>query len=515
MAIQFRFPISFKNREPRRRVAKKIFVEEVPESRPTKTSVPSTRQSRPSHTNVFTDIKGKTTFVTPTFIAEYIPIIRKLSWVNEDMGLAVNDMVRLTNTGHRIKFDPKVIPEMQAKMRQHIEDKQIEWGDGVDGMNGLVNKMIAQVWIAGALSNEWVVSNAKDGIKNIALVNPETIIFSWNKKQLRYEPYQTQTNNPFLGNTSGYFGTEYVKLNENTFRYYAMNGDTELPYGIPPFLTALNAISTQQDMSANISYVMKQLGLLGFFETLVDKPAMADGENETQYIARLNTFLDTVKDKIIDGIGEGVIVGYKDEHEFKFNSTTTDLSGVADIFNQNQRRVANGLKYSPEFLGVGNAKGTETGLSIVFTKMLSQLTNIQGIIAANLKFGYNLELRLAGFDFENLRVEFLPSTISDDMKNQQAQEVKVRNVIAKYGQGIIGQQQAADELGYDKPDQEEPRILPDKQAEMDQKREADKDKSDRATRDKNKPQPKRKDQKAAAAEAFMDLLLDYINVKDE
>lgn len=499
MDIKFRFPIQIKRNKPKRKVT---LVEDAPESRPTAATVPSTRVSRPTITNTFSDIKGKTTFVSPDFIAEYIPVIRKLSWINEDMGLAVNDMVRLTNTGHRIKFDPAVPAEMQAKMRQHIEDKQIEWGDGIDGMNGLVNKMISQIWIAGALSNEWVVANDKKGIKNVALVNPETIVFSWNKKQLRYEPYQKQTYE-----TGFIYGEKYEKLNENTYRYYAINGDTELPYGIPPFLTALNPISTQSDMVQNIRYMMKQVGLLGFFETLMEKPSQLDGESDDKYKARLQTFLDTTKKEIIGGLGEGVIVGYKDDHEFKFNSTTKDLRGVGDIYNQNERSVANGLKFAPEFLGVSQ-KGTETGLSIVFTKMLSQLTNIQAIIAANLKFGYNLELRLAGFTFENLRVEFNPSTITDDLKNQQAQEIKIRNVIAKYGQGIIGQQQAADELNYDKPDAEEPRILPDKQAEMDQKREKDKDASDRKVRDKNKPQPKRKDQKSQIAEFIIDSLLD-------
>lgn len=256
--------------------------------------------------------------------------------------------------------------------------------------------------------------------------------------------------------------------------------------------------------------MMKQVGLLGFFEALMEKPPMTDGENETQYITRLKTFLDNAKKEIIDGMSEGVIVGYKEDHEFRFNSTTKDLKGVGELYDQNERSVANGLKFAPEFLGVGN-KGTETGINIVFTKMLSQLTNIQSIIAANLKFGYNLELRLAGFKFENLRVEFEPSTITDDLKYQQAQEIKIRNVIAKYGQGIISQQQSADELGYDKPDSEEPRVLPDKQAELDQKREKDKDASDRKSREKDKPQPKRKDQKTQAAEFLIDVFLDYLS----
>ena len=57
-------------------------------------------------------------------------------------------------------------------------------------------------------------------------------------------------------------------------------------------------------------------------------------------------------------------------------------------------------------------------------------------------------------------------------------------------------------MGYDKPDQKEPRIKPEESNQVSspgdnakkQKREADKDTSDRKTRDKNNPNPKRADQ---------------------
>ena len=56
-------------------------------------------------------------------------------------------------------------------------------------------------------------------------------------------------------------------------------------------------------------------------------------------------------------------------------------------------------------------------------------------------------------------------------------------------------------MGYDKPDQKEPRIKPEESNQvsspgdnaMKQKREEDKDTSDRITRDKNNPNPKRAD----------------------
>jgi len=477
------------------------------------TAIPPGRVSRPTINSTYTDIKKGLTFVSSSFIAEYIPVIRKLHWINPDMGLAVNDMIQLTNTGHKIKFDPEIKPEAQKKMRQHIKDMQATWGDGLDGMHGLVNKMISQVWISGSLSNEWVPRKDLKGIRHIAMVNPETIVFRWNKKQLRFQPYQKQNYDTGMA-----LGEKHVKLNQQTYKYFALNGDTELPYGIPPFLTALNAISTQGDMDKNISYVMKQLGLLGFFEALVEKPDLRTGESEIAYTARLNSLLASTKTNLMDGINEGIVVGYNEDHDFNFNSTTKNLGGVSEIYNQNEIQVANGLKLAPQFLGIGGS-GAETGMNIIFTKMLSQLQNVQKIIAANLVWGYTLELKMAGFDFKSLEVEFLPSTITDELKFQQAMEYKVRNVANKYMLGVISMQQVADELGYDKPDATEPRGPLDNTGAEQERRQDQNDKSDKKTRDKGKPQPKKGESKnmqeflSAFPEHLLNEFLDFYNKK--
>lgn len=457
------------------------------------------RSSRPTFTgDSYVDLKGKTTFINPGFIADYIPVIRKLSWINPDLGVAVHDMVQLTNTGHRIKFDPEESPDQQKKMRMHLKTKRREWGDGVAHMTGLINKMITQIWISGALSVEWVVENDLSGIKHVALVNPETIRFRWDKSKLRFFPYQKQDQN-----TGSRLGEKYVKLNTNTYKYFGLNGDTDIPYGIPPYLTALNAIATQGEMDKNIRFIMRQIGLLGFAQLLMEKPGQNNGETDDQYKARLEQLLSQSKDNILDGIKEGVVVGYNEDHEFDFKSTTKNLSGVSDIYNMNEVQVANGLKMASEFIGTGGS-GSETGINIIFTKMLSQLQNVQKIVAANLKHGYLLELRLAGFNVKNIEVEFETSTITDDLKFQQAQEYKIRNIYNKYKAGVIGMQQMADELGYDKPDAKEPRAELDSSGAQKEKRQDQNDKSDKKTRDKAKPQPKKGEQKSN-----IDLLADY------
>jgi hypothetical protein len=462
-----------------------------------KATLPAGRASViPSSQVSFEDLKIKRKFSKAPFNFDLIPIIREQYKYNEDLGLVLFDLVQLTNTGHNIKFDESIPAAKQAKMREHLIESRKSWGDGVAGIDGLINKMIAQLYIGGALSTEWVINNNLTAVNGVAFVNPEDIRFRIMRKagNLRYQPYQRVSQNYLdIGNKR-----QFIKLNTKTYKYYGMISDTDQPYGIPPFITALQAISTQKDMKTNINHIMKQVGLMGFLETLLDKPDQMANESDIAYQSRLETLLSLTKDNISKGMVDGILVGYQEDHQFEFHSTTKNMAGVSDVFNQNEIQIANGLKSTPSFMGVNTGK-SETQISVVFTKMLSQLKNVQDILSMNLEAGYALSLQLAGYSFKGLKVEFKASTITDDLKIQQGKEIKIRNLRTLYADGVISQETYSTEMDYGMPDQKEPRTPIDadgiqKDAIDKKKREGDKDTSDRKGRTKDKPQPKRKDQ---------------------
>lgn len=436
-------------------------------------------------------LKEKTTFVTPQYNSEAIPLIRNLYKVNEDMGLALLDLVQLTNTGHNIRFDQDLDPNLQDKMKKHLKERSSTWMDGTAGIHGIVNKLIAQIWIGGAISAEIVPSLNLRGVSTIGLVNPEEIRFGIEKG--RYKPYQLTKNlNLSSSNKLG-----YIKLNSQTYKYYGLLSDEEIPYGVPPFLSAINTLASQNKMTSNIDSVLDVLGVLGFLQVNLEKPSQNTGESEGNYITRLKNLLIETKDNVLKGFKDGISVGYKEDHEYQFHPTTANIQGTDVLIQQNKQQVANSLKTHSTFLGGGGK--TETHISIVFTKMLSQLANVQESVAYFLCELYVMELRMAGFNPKGLRIEFKPSTITDDLKFQQAQEIKIRNLQAKYDQGIIGQDQFAEEIGYDKPNKKEPRVTRESNimepAVKKGEKEKKKDDNDRKSREKKNPQPKRKDNK--------------------
>lgn len=455
------------------------------------------RVSVPNNNNdtIVSFMKGMTKLVNPSFRKELIPLIRDLYKINPDVSIALQDMFKLTNTGHIISF-PNNTAEEAKMMRDHLAKVSKNWSKYTAGIDGLVNKFIVQCLVGGAISIEAVPNRDLSGISTIVFINPEDIYFRRLNDGV-YHPYQKNPN--YITNKR----PEFIKLNTDTYMYTSMYNDTDEPYGIPPFLSALDSLKGQHDMRDNFKHIMELMGMVGFLEAKMEKPARKASESESTYTSRLNSLLRNLKKNLVGGMKDGVVTGFIGDHEFKLNSTSTSLQNLDIPWNLNQQSVANGLGVNGTLIGVkSNGNQTEGGAGISLSKMISQLRNIQMLVSYVLCFIYTLELRLAGMNNKGIEVTFGTSTISDELKVQQGIEYKIRNNTSLYNQGIINQDQFAWNMGYRKPDRKEPRVTNDSNdgvSSIDddmkkKKREEDKDDSDRKTRDKNNPNPKRRDQ---------------------
>lgn len=452
------------------------------------------RVSEPQEeTSLLTSLQGLTKIVKPSFRVEVIKLIRDLYKVNPDMGIALQDMFKLTNTGHNITF-PNNTDEEADKMRDHIRRVSKRWSMYTAGMNGLVNKMIVQCLVSGAISVEAVPNQKLDGISTVLFVNPDDIVFE-RETDGTYQPYQVNKNwNKIKPNG-------LIKLNTNTYVYSGLYNDTDEPYGIPPFMTSLDPLKSQQDMKVNFKHIMEMVGMVGFLEAKMAKPDRKSSESDQAYVNRLNTNLVNLKRNLMNGMKDGIVTGYLDDHEFKMNSTTKDLSNMDKPWQMNQQSVANGLGINGALIGVGNS--TESSTGIYLSKMISQLRNIQMAVSYVLEFIYSLELQLAGFNNKGMTISWNTSTVADDVKVQQARQYKIQNLDLLYKAGIITQHQYAWEMGYDSPAEDEPRVSLEDQfgkgnsdpQEMAKKkqRQGDKNQSARRSRDKQNPNPSRGD----------------------
>lgn len=463
-------------------------------------NLPKGRTSLPDFKGTLDSLQESLEFVDTGYFKEMIPVIRKLLAINSSLSLAVVDNVQLCNPGYKIGFRNKVSSQKAAKARKHIEKVTKNWGIGTAGLNGIINKMMFQIFISGALSTEWIIKPDLSGIHYVAFLNAENIEIGYDHNANEYRYFQ-RINEKFW-NKKKTKKTEKevigrIPLNPYTYKYYELINDQEHPVMIPPFLSVLSDLASQRKMLDNINFVTDQFGLMGFLELLMGKPSQREGESVGNYRKRLEDGLKQAKESIIEGLKDGVVAGYKNDHEFNFHSISKDLNGLPDIFEINHRMVSNGMFTSPSFQG-GNVGGSETHINIIFTKMLSQLHNIQSIIKESLEYGLWLEVNLAGMPDVEPVIEFNKSTITDALKDAQAREIKIRNNRILYTDGIIDLDYYANDMGFLEPSQDKPRIPIDpdgilaKEAQR-KEREKKKDGYERDSREKRKPQPKRKD----------------------
>ena len=470
----------------------------VNQDRKDDSSIPPGRVSVPNEPsfNNLISVMGVKDLVLPSFRTEIIPLIRDLYKVNPDVSIALQDMFKLSNTGHTISF-PNNTPEEAEKMSSHLKQASKRWTNYTAGIDGLVNKFMVQCLIGGAISIEAVPDNKLNGISTIVFVNPESIIFRRMGNGV-YHPYQ---KNPYSPQNQK---PDYIKLNTETYLYVGMYNDTDEPYGIPPFMASLDSLKGQHDMKTNFKHIMEICGMVGFLEALMEKPQQKPNENVEAYTKRLNRELIRLKQNVREGMKDGVVTGYIDDHQFKLNSTSKEMSNIDKPWNMNQQSVANGLGVNGNLIGVQASIG-EGATGIMLSKLISQLKNIQMIVSYVLKFIYELELRLAGFDCKGISITWGSSTISDEVKIQQGRQYKIQNLDLLYKAGIISQYQYAWEMGYDSPSEEEPRVsLEDQFAKggnsdpqegtKKKQRQDDKNQSARRSRDKNNPAPSRGDQ---------------------
>lgn len=481
-------PLSFKNwdffkrKDPTKK--KEEFNRDV-------SSISPGRVSVPDDSTFIQLLQGQTAVVTPSFRTDVIQLIRNLYKINPDMSIALQDMFKLANTGHDVNFPNNSDKEADA-MRDHLRIATKRWSMYTAGIDGLVNKMIVQLMVGGAISVEGVPNNDLSGLSTILFIKPDDIVFKRDKEGV-YHPHQLNKNWAAVNK-------QYIKLNPDTYVYAGMYNDTDEPYGIPPFMASLDSLKSQQDMKINFKQIMEMVGMVGFLEAKMQKPDQKASESDGAYRARLNRTLRDLKINLREGMKDGVVTGYIDDHEFKMNSTTKELGNLNIPWQMNQQSVANGLGINGAIIGTGNATEASTGVNL--SKMISQLKNLQSIVGYVLEFLYSLELRLAGYNNKGITITWGTTTVTDDVKIQQARQYKIQNLDLLYKAGIISQWQYAWEMGYDSPDQEEPRISLEDQAGVGDPQEAtkkkqrqdDKNQSARRSRTKTNPNPARGDQ---------------------
>ncbi len=389
--------------------------------------------------------------IEPDFPIKLLDALENLGKYHGEVSQAIDNIKQLGNTKYHVYFDDAVSDKLSKEMMARLKQKRKTWYAYSGGINSMINDLLGQAALNGAISSEIVPENDLSGVKKSVIVAPKHIRFKYNKEKDEYDPYQ-QVSNAILGYRAE---SNLVPLNTTTYKYLALGRFGEKPYAIPPFISALANVAIGNDMMDNLKYVVKKLGTLGFLEVLVNGPKPKTNERDEDYFKRTQNYLNRIIPEIDKGLSRGYVAGFKDVHEFNMHSTTGNVQGAKDLVELNDSKMMTGLKQDPLMFG-RNFSTTETLGRVILAKMTTQVGNYQKLVASYLEDLFLLDLQLAGYPIVSIEVEFEPAMIGDKLRDEQTRTAQLTNLTTLYKQGIIGQQTFATEAGYEKPELEEP-----------------------------------------------------------
>jgi len=370
------------------------------------------------------DVKYR--FVNPKYPRDWLNTIAQAVVANPILSQVHNLVINLANTGHIVQVEGKDAEKAKAELEELAF---------LLNTDHLVNQLIAQINISGAISAEVVVAENLQGIKKVVFVPAYTVYFVYNEKTDEYEPYQwVGTMNP-------------IKLNPMTYKYLPLLTLEDSPYAIPPFLASLSIVEVVESMITELKGLAQKIGLIGFLDVKFPPLAKAPNETETEYQERALKWLENIAQQVVENMSKGVFLHY-DGTEAEFKEISPNAGGIREIIDLAEKWLIEGAKSQPAILGFSTGY-TETWATVALHVFSAQLGNIQRLVKRFLEFVYRLHLMLKGFDIDDVNIIFNPLPDFEPQKKAEARLREAHRIATLLQAGVIDVETAKKELGYE------------------------------------------------------------------
>ncbi|MBE7413366.1 MAG: hypothetical protein HS129_15115 [Leptospiraceae bacterium] len=389
------------------------------------------------------EILNFTNKVYPDYPVEMLDTIEKLVLITPDLSQALKRVISIGNTGLTWDFSG-----VDDKAKVNLQNEIDSW---FDLHPGILNRLIRQTAITGALSAEAVPNLDLSEVEEIRLIPVKNVVF---EKQ----PIDSKTNIvdrfKFVPMQKTKNGT-YATLNPEIYSYEAIENSEESPYGIPPFISALKWVLSQHKTGENVDKHINKWGLLGFIVALFKKPAPKPGTPNADIEKENRKFLKEAKEGFEKNSGSGFMAAF-DGTKIEHHSVASDKSGgFSDIARYQEEQIASGIDTDLFILGRSYSV-TESYAKIAGRLFQLKAQNIRHPAKRFLEKALTLHLRLKGYKFgqvkgvwkSNLSLDPLAEAQADESRNR-SDSLKIDNVLKKIASGIIDPDTGAQELGYE------------------------------------------------------------------
>lgn len=382
--------------------------------------------------------------ISPVISFEMLATLKCLWLFNPDFSQYVANIVNLGNPGHSLSVEATTdaIAERAVERLNESASRIYLHGSGVDG---LLDAYLTSVAWSGAISSEDVVNIVAGRVEKVVLVPVEQIRFKYDKVSDRYEAYQ-KTSNIFRRDTTGTLGL--IKLNTETYRYFALSTVENSPYAKPPATAAVEPIvEAQKPLMENLRFIAQKFGLLGLVTAGVTPPRKSPMQSDGEYKIAAEQYLAKVVKTLESGFTKGLVASYKDI-ELKHTNVAEGATGLYDANRISEEQIMSGLGQPPAFFGRTDST-TETYADVVYHLLEAQMQKVQRIAKRRQERTYRLDLRLGGIEVDAVSLQFNKAHSRNAKAEAETNEIKFRDVLARVKAGAITPDEGAQELGYD------------------------------------------------------------------
>lgn len=378
---------------------------------------------------------------------EILDYVELLATYNPDYSQAVDNIRTLANSGHELFVDGS--KRTAKRVKTSLEEKARDIQKAHGGIDGLIDKLLRQGAVFGAMAGEWILNEELTEVVDFVDVSPKSIRFFWEDNH--WAPYQkvTAAQAQEAEKNGQKVENQCVKLNETTFSYYAFDAAPGSPYGVPPFVAALTNIAIQKDMVTNMSQIVKKVGMLGIIDLAIKQLPRKPSESPEQYEARAKGYLDSYVDVLEDMVAEGGLAHF-DDVEVNTYSITGNAAGATNIFKQNEELIFSGLKSMPSVQG-RSYSSTETYAGVAYDIIIRNTLKYQRSCKRMIEQGYWLMCTLAADMPDGIRLQFNSNKTLQRLQVAQAETIEIRNAAMLWLSGLIDQIGYAQRLGYSDP----------------------------------------------------------------
>jgi len=387
----------------------------------------------PGYNAVISRLHGYYSFKDFPFSEICFDVLELLSIFNPDVCQALSIITTLGNAGHEIEIETKRAEKAVERINQI--SRTIYAG----GADGLINHLLNQISLMGALSAEWVISDrVSDGVVRVVAPPVRTIRFKLeNNEWIAYQ------------DTGKGFKNHYVELNRNTYSYVPVKTLDNNPYGIPVMLAALKNLDVQIDAVNNLAAVVRKIGMLGVTTVKLQQPYQLPGEGVEKYHERLVKHLQNYANSYAGSLAEGVAVHYDDQEISHYSINQVAAGAAKVVFQINEEQIMSAFDIPPSMMGRSYST-TETYAGVDYERLMRRLGNYRRIIKRFIEKGYLLDLNLVGLPVDSVRVIFNEGDGFREKEKVEVEGLEIDNVIKKRDAGFISDDEAAQELGYKK-----------------------------------------------------------------